>query len=154
MRSSKMMFEGITRCLNYSLEMQLKETVEIIEAYLKRWDEQDYYGRKMIYDSVILLMREHTVPRRPRSQLDEDLEDLKDMSYAAAKAAWDIAGDYLLSHTRNGGKIMTLEYYQDLTYHTITRKIRKGVKEGLYKFERNKETGKLELIDLRGEEEE
>ena len=48
---------------------------------------------------------------------------------------------------------MTLDYYQDLTYQNITRKIRMGVKEGLYKFERNKETGKLELIDLREEEE-
>ena len=154
MRTSEKMFEGLTSCLNYCLEMDLDENAQIIEAFIKRWDEMDYYGRKMIYQSVVTLMREHAMPRRPRSQLDEDLEDLKDLCYAAGKAAWDIAGDYLLSHTRNGGKIMTLEYYQDLTYHMITRKIRKAVNEELYTFGRNEETGKLELIDLRGEEEE
>ena len=152
LKESKM-FEVLTTCLNYCIEMNLDEEAQIIEAFIKKWDKMDYYGKKMIHSTVIQLMRSHSLPRRPRSQLDEDLRDLKDICYAAGKATWDIAGDYLLSHTRNGGKIMTLEYYQDLTYHTITRKIRKGVKEGLYKFERNKETGKLELIDLRGEEE-
>jgi len=154
MRTSEKMFEGLTSCLNYCLEMELDADAQIIEAFIKRWDEMDYYGRKMIYQTVVSLMRQHAMPRRPRSQLDEDLEDLKDLCYAAGKAAWDIAGDYLLSHTRNGGKIMTLEYYQDLTYHMITRKIRKAVNEELYTFGRNEETGKLELIDLRGEEEE
>ena len=153
MRTSEKMFEGLTTCLNYCLEMELDTDAQIIEAFIKRWDEMDYYGRKMIYQTVVSLMRQHAMPRRPRSQLDEDLEDLKDLCYAAGKATWDIAGDYLLSHTRNGGKTMTLDYYQDLTYQTITRKIRMGVKEGFYKFERNKETGKLELIDLREEEE-
>ena len=153
MKTSERMFEGITTCLNYCLEMNLDEDAQIIEAFIKTWDTMDYYGKKMIYSSVVNLMRSHAIPRRPRSQLDMDLEDLKDLCHAAAKATWDIVGDYLLCHTRNGGKTMTLDYYQDLTYQTITRKIRMGVKEGFYKFERNKETGKLELIDLREEEE-
>ena len=152
LKESKM-FEVLTTCLNYCIGMNLDEEAQIIEAFIKTWDKMDYYGKKMIHSTVMQLMRSHSLPRRPRSQLDEDLEDLKDLCYAAGKATWDIAGDYLLSHTRNGGKTMTLDYYQDLTYQTITRKIRMGVKEGFYKFERNKETGKLELIDLREEEE-
>ena len=152
MRTSEKMFEGLTTCLNYCLEMELDTDAQIIEAFIKTWDKMDYYGKKNIYSTMINLMRSYSMPRRPRSQLDEDLEDLKDLCYAAGKATWDIVGDYLLCHTRNGGKTMTLDYYQDLTYQTITRKIRMGVKEGFYKFERNKETGKLELIDLREEE--
>ena len=94
MKESRM-FEGLTTCLNYCLEMGLDDEAQVIEAFIKTWDKMDYYGKKN----------------------------------------------------------MTLDYYQDLTYQNITRKIRMGVKEGLYKFERNKETGKLELIDLREEEE-
>ena len=153
MMKESRMFEGLTTCLNYCLERGLDDEAQVIEAIIKTWDKMDYYGKKNIYSTMVNLMRSHSMPRRPRSQLDEDLEDLKDLCHAAAKATWDIVGDYLLCHTRNGGKTMTLDYYQDLTYQTITRKIRMGVKEGFYKFERNKETGKLELIDLREEEE-
>ena len=154
MKTSERMFEGLTTCLNYCLEMELDADAQIIEAFIKRWDEMDYYGRKMIYQTVVNLMREHAMPRRPRSQLDEDLEDLKDLCYAAAKAQWDILGDFLLSLPKNGTTKMTLEYYQEYVYKTTSAKIRKAVKEGLYTFDRNAETGKLELIDVREEEEE
>ena len=154
MKSSEVMFEGLSRCLNYCLEMELDEERQIIEAFIMRWDEADHNGRRMIYESVILIMREHSVPRRPHSQLDIDLQDLKDMCYSAAKAEWDILGDFLLNHPKSGLHIMNLANYQDYKYRLITTKIRRAVKEGLYKFERNPETGKLELIDLRKEEEE
>jgi hypothetical protein len=153
MKTSERMFEGLTTCLNYCLEMELDTDAQIIEAFIKRWDEMDYYGRKMIYQTVVNLMREHAMPRRPRSQLDEDLEDLKEMCYTAAKATWDILGDFLLSHPKAGNNKMTLEYYQDQVYKATTAKIRKVVNEELFKFERDAETGKLELIDLREEEE-
>ncbi len=154
MKTSERMFEGLTTCLNYCLEMELDTDAQIIEAFIKRWDEMDYYGRKMIYQTVVNLMREHAMPRRPRSQLDEDLEDLKDLCYSAAKAQWDILGDYLLSHPKNGTNKMTLEYYQEYVYKTTSAKIRKAVKEELFKFERNAETGKLELIALDFKEDE
>jgi len=148
MRTSERMFEGLTTCLNYCLEMELDADAQIIEAFIKRWDEMDYYGRKMIYQTVVNLMREHAMPRRPRSQLDEDLEDLKDLCYSAAKAQWDILGDFLLSHPKNGNNKMTLEYYQNQVYKATTARIRKAVREELFSFERDKETGKLELIAL------
>ena len=148
------MFEGITTCLNYCLEMNLDEDAQIIEAFIKTWDTMDYYGKKMIYSSVVNLMRSHAIPRRPRSQLDMDLEDLKEMCYAAAKATWDILGDFLLSHPKAGCNKMTLDYYQDQVYKTTTIKIRRAVKEELFKFERNAETGKLELIALDFKEDE
>ena len=148
------MFEGVTTCLNYCYEMNLDEDAQILEAFIKTWETMDYYGKKMVYQTVVNLMRPHAMPRRPRSQLDMDLEDLKDMCYAAAKAQWDILGDFLLSHPKAGCNKMTLDYYQDSVYKTITAKIRRVVKEELFKFERNEETGKLELIDLKKEEEE
>ena len=154
MKTSERMFEGVTTCLNYCYEMNLDEDAQILEAFIKTWETMDYYGKKMVYQTVINLMRSHSMPRRPRSQLDMDLEDLKDMCYAAAKAQWDILGDFLLSHPKAGCNKMTLDYYQDSVYKTITAKIRRVVKEELFKFERNEETGKLELIDLKKEEEE
>ena len=154
MKTSERMFEGITTCLNYCLEMNLDEDAQIIEAFIKTWDTMDYYGKKMIYSSVVNLMRSHAIPRRPRSQLDMDLEDLKEMCYAAAKATWDILGDFLLSHPKAGCNKMTLDYYQDQVYKTTTIKIRRAVKEELFKFERNAETGKLELIALDFKEDE
>ena len=154
MKTSERMFEGITTCLNYCLEMNLDEDAQIIEAFFKTWDTMDYYGKKMIYSSVVNLMRSHAIPRRPRSQLDMDLEDLKEMCYAAAKATWDILGDFLLSHPKAGCNKMTIDYYQDQVYRTTTIKIRRAVKEELFKFERNAETGKLELIALDFKEDE
>ena len=154
MKTSERMFEGITTCLNYCLEMNLDEDAQIIEAFIKTWDTMDYYGKKMIYSSVVNLMRSHAIPRRPRSQLDMDLEDLKEMCYAAAKATWDILGDFLLSHPKAGCNKMALDYYQDQVYKTTTIKIRRAVKEELFKFERNAETGKLELIALDFKEDE
>ena len=148
------MFETLTTCLNYCIEMGLDEDAQILEAFIKTWGTLDYYGQKMVYQTVINLMRPHAMPRRPRSQIEMDLEDLKDMCYAAAKAQWDILGDFLLNHPKSGLHIMNLANYQDYKYRLITTKIRRAVKEGLYKFERNPETGKLELIDLRKEEEE
>ena len=132
----------------------LDEDAQIIEAFIKTWETMDYYGKKMIYSSVVNLMRSHAIPRRPRSQLDMDLEDLKEMCYAAAKATWDILGDFLLSHPKSGCNKMTLDYYQDNVYKTTTMKIRRAVKEELFKFERNAETGKLELIALDFKEDE
>ena len=82
------------------------------------------------------------------------LEDLKEMCYAAAKAQWDILGDFLLSHPKAGCNKMTLDYYQDNVYKTTTMKIRRAVKEELFKFERNAETVKLELIALDFKEDE
>jgi|8_EtaG_2_1085327.scaffolds.fasta_scaffold00093_27 hypothetical protein len=152
MKTTESMFEGVTRCLNYCIEMNLDEDAQILEAFIKTWETMDYYGKKMIYQTVINLMRPHAMPRRPRSQLDMDLEDLKDMCYAAAKATWDILGDFLLSHPKAGCNKMTLDYYQDSVYKTTIIKIRKAVKEGLYTFERNAETGKLEFIALDCEE--
>ncbi len=154
MKTSERMFEGVTTCLNYCYEMNLDEDAQILEAFIKTWETMDYYGKKMVYQTVVNLMRPHAMPRRPRSQLDMDLEDLKEMCYAAAKAQWDILGDFLLSHPKAGCNKMTLDYYQDSVYKTITAKIRRVVKEELFKFERNEETGKLELIDLKKEEEE
>ena len=157
------MFETIVACLNYCLEMDLDEEAQIIEAFIKTWETLDYYGKKMVYQTVINLMRSHSMPRRPRSQLDMDLEDLKDLCYAAAKAQWDILGDFLLSHPKAGNNKMTLDYYQEQVYRHTTTKIRRAVKEGLYTFSRNAETGKLELeifktgfttkIKIKGEEE-
>ena len=43
---------------------------------------------------------------------------------------------------------MTLDYYQEQVYKATTAKIRKVVREELFKFERDAETGKLELIAL------
>ena len=154
MKTSERMFETITACLNYCLEMDLDDEAQIIEAFIKTWETMDYYGKKMIYQAVINLMRSHSMPRRPRSQLDMDLEDLKDMCYAAAKAQWDILGDFLLSHPKVGNNKMTLNYYQDSVYKTTTMKIRKVVREELFSFERNAETGKLELIALDCKEDE
>ena len=154
MMKGEKMFETITTCLNYCLEMELDEDAQILETFIKRWDTMDYYGKKMIYSTVVNLMRSHAIPRRPRSQLDMDLEDLKDLCYSAAKAQWDILGDFLLSHPKAGCNKMTLDYYQDQVYKTTTIKIRRAVKEGLYTFSRNAETGKLELIALEKEEEE
>ncbi len=148
------MFEKITICLNYCLEMDLDEDAQIIEAFIKTWETLDYYGKKMVYQTVINLMRSHSMPRRPRSQLDMDLEDLKDMCYAAAKAQWDILGDFLLSHPKVGNNKMTLDYYQEQVYKSTTAKIRKVVREELFSFERNAETGKLELIALDCKEDE
>lgn len=147
------MFEMLTTCLNYCLEMGLDEEAQIIEAFIKKWDKMDYYGKKQIHSTIITLMRQHSMPRRPRSELDENLEDLKELCYSAAKAQWDILGDYLLSHPKNGINKMTLEYYQEYVYKTTTTKIRKAVKEELYTFGRNAETGKLELVKIKGEEE-
>ena len=154
MKTSERMFEGITTCLNYCLEMNLDEDAQIIEAFIKTWETMDYYGKKMVYQTVVNLMRPHAMPRRPRSQLDMDLEDLKEMCYAAAKATWDILGDFLLSHPKAGCNKMALDYYQDQVYKTTTIKIRRAVKEELFKFERNAETGKLELIALDFKEDE
>ena len=148
------MFEGVTTCLNYCYEMNLDEEAQILEAFIKTWETMDYYGKKMVYQTVINLMRPHAMPRRPRSQLDMDLEDLKDMCYAAAKATWDILGDFLLSHPKAGCNKMTLDYYQDQVYKTTIIKIRRAVKEELYSFERDAETGKLELIALDYKEDE
>jgi hypothetical protein len=148
MKKESRMFEGLTTCLNYCLEMNLDEDAQIIESFIKTWETMDYYGKKMIYQTVINLMRPHAMPRRPRSQLDMDLEDLKDMCYAAAKAQWDILGDFLLCHPKAGNNKMTLDYYQEQVYRTTTAKIRKVVREELFKFERDAETGKLELIAL------
>jgi len=154
MKTSERMFEGVTTCLNYCYEMNLDEEAQILEAFIKTWETMDYYGKKMVYQTVINLMRPHAMPRRPRSQLDMDLEDLKDMCYAAAKATWDILGDFLLSHPKAGCNKMTLDYYQDQVYKTTTIKIRRAVKEELYSFERDAETGKLELIALDYKEDE
>ena len=154
MMKSERMFEKITTCFNYCIEMDLDEDAQIIEAFIKTWETLDYYGKKMVYQTVINLMRSHSMPRRPRSQLDMDLEDLKDMCYAAAKAQWDILGDFLLSHPKVGNNRMTLDFYQNQVYMTTTLKIKKVVREGLYKFERDAETGKLELIALDYKEDE
>ena len=154
MKTSERMFEGVTTCLNYCYEMNLDEEAQILEAFIKTWETMDYYGKKMVYQTVINLMRPHAMPRRPRSQLDMDLEDLKDMCYAAAKATWDILGDFLLSHPKAGCNKMTLDYYQDQVYKTTIIKIRRAVKEELYSFERDAETGKLELIALDYKEDE
>jgi hypothetical protein len=154
MKKESKMFEGLTHCLNYCLEMNLDEDAQIIEAFIKTWGTMDYYGKKMIYSTVVNLMRSHAIPRRPRSQLNMDLEDLKDMCYAAAKAQWDILGDFLLSHPKAGNNKMTLEYYQDQVYRNTTAKIRKAVREELFSFARDSETGKLELIALDFKEDE
>tara|TARA_R100000322_G_scaffold169718_2_gene142705 strand:- start:297 stop:785 length:489 start_codon:yes stop_codon:yes gene_type:complete len=148
MMKESRMFEGLTTCLKYCLEMGLDDEAQVIEAFIKTWDKMDYYGKKNIYSTMINLMRPHSMPRRPRSKLDEDLEDLKDLCYAAAKAQWDILGDFLLCHPKAGNNKMTLDYYQEQVYKATTAKIRKVVREELFKFERDAETGKLELIAL------
>ena len=47
MKESRM-FEGLTTCLNYCLEMGLDDEAQVIEAFIKTWDKMDYYGKKNI----------------------------------------------------------------------------------------------------------
>ena len=154
MKSSERMWERILLFYKFCQEMSLREDAQIIEHFIKRWDESDYRARRMSYECILNLMREHAVPRYPRTELDLLCTDLKDMCYAAAKAQWDIMGDYLLSHKKAGLNIMDLKHYQEQVYRTATVKIRKAVQEGHYELKRNEETGKIELNDLRKEEEE
>ena len=65
MKESRM-FEALTTCLNYCLEMGLDDEAQVIEAFIKTWDKMDYYGKKNIYSTMVNLMRSHSMPRRPR----------------------------------------------------------------------------------------
>ena len=156
-KSSEKMFEGITRCLNYCLEMKLDEECQIIEAFIKRWDETDYNGRRMIYDGVILIMREHSLPRRMPSQLDLDLDALRVIVDAASKAEWDIMGHLALKRKRSEGKTgytlyENMQDYQDFRYLMMKQRIRKLVNDGIATFGRD-ENDRLALTMIQEEEE-
>lgn len=156
MKSSEKLFEGINYAYQWCLEANLEEEGQIIQSLIKRWDDHDHDGHRRLYETMRMLMREHAFPRRMPTQLELDLESLREVVNAASQAQWDIMGHLTIKRTGAPSKkkyssFQTLEDFQEYQYAILRAQINKLIREGIFEFGRD-ENGRLKLTQLEEEE--
>ena len=156
MKSSEKLFEGMTYAYQWCLESGLEQEGQIIQSLIKHWDDHDHDGHRRLYETMRILMREHAFPRRMPTQLELDLESLREVVNAASQAQWDIMGH--LTIKRKGAPsaktyhlFQTLEDFQEYQYAILRAQINKLIREGVFEFGRD-ENGRLKLTQLEEEE--
>jgi hypothetical protein len=156
-KSSEKLFEGIIYAYQWCLESDLEEEGQILQALIKRWDDHDHNGHRRLYETMRMIMREHSFPRRRPSQLEMDLDDMKVASFAASKAEWDIIGNLQIKRVgapsvKKYSLFESLEDFQEYQYRQMRGRIVKLVNEGIFTFGRD-EDDRLALTKLEDEEE-